>query len=170
MESIYEKFQDLIGEGNDTLDIWQILLRASLVFILAIVIIRFSDRRAYSLLSPFENVIIFLHGALLGRIILDPSVPFLPTVAAAILISLLHRVVAMISIRSSFFGHLIKDKPVELYKYGMQQKHNMKRMNISEDDLLENVRRNTNLDSLEKVKTATLERSGNISFVLKEDE
>jgi uncharacterized membrane protein YcaP (DUF421 family) len=170
MESIYQHFQDLIGEGNETLTLWQILLRAVLVFIITIIIIRLSDRRAYSLLSPFENVIVFLHGALLGRIILDPSIPFLPAVAAAALISLLHRIVAMLSIRSQFFGSLIKDKPVELYRDGIQLTKNMKKVNISEDDLLENVRKNANLDSLEKVKSATLERSGNISFVLKEEE
>jgi len=170
MESIYQKFQDLIGEGNDTLEMWRILLRATIVFVITIVIIRLSDRRAYSLLSPFENVIVFLHGALFGRIILDPSTPFLPAIAAAALISVLHRIVAMLSIRSSFFGFLIKDKAVDLYKDGVQLKQNMRRMNISEDDLLEEVRKNTNMDSLDKVKTARLERAGNISFVLKEEQ
>ncbi|WP_343631733.1 YetF domain-containing protein [Fluviicola sp.] len=170
MESIYQKFQDLIGEGNDTLDIWQILLRTAMVFVLTIVIIRLSDRRAYSLLSPFENVIVFLHGALLGRIILDPSTPFLPAVAAAALISVLHRIVAMLSIRSNFFGYLIKDEAVDLYRDGVQITRNMKRMNISENDLLEEARKHINADSLDKVKTARLERAGNISFVLKEEE
>lgn len=140
-----------------------------LVFILTIVIIRFSDRRAYSLLSPFENVIVFLHGALPGRIILDPSTPILPAVAAAALISVLQRIVAMISLRSRFFGFLLKDEAVDLYKDGVQLKRNMKRMNISENDLLEEARKNINLDSRHKVKTARLERSGNISFILKEE-
>ncbi len=170
MESVYQKFQDLIGEGDDTLDIGRILLRAAIVFVITIVIIRLSDRRAYSLLSPFENVIVFLHGALLGRIILDPSTPFLPAIAAAALISVLHRIVAMLSIRSNFFGYLIKDTAVDLYKDGVQLKRNMKRMNISEDDLLEEARKNVNLDSLEKVKAARLERAGNISFILKDEQ
>lgn len=169
METVYHNFQDFIGEGNETLTWSQILLRAAMVFILTIVIIRLSDRRAYSLLSPFENVIVFLHGALFGRIILDPSTPFLPAIAAAVLISILHRVVAMLSIRSHFFGFLVKDQAVELYKDGVQLTKNMRRMNISENDLLEEARKNINLDSLEKVKTARLERAGNISFVLKED-
>ncbi len=168
MERIYQNFLELIGEGAQTLTIGQVLLRTVLVFVLTIIIIRISDRRAYSLLSPFENVIVFLHGALFGRIILDPSTSFFGAVAAALLISVLHRIVAMLSIRSDFFGFLIKDKPVQLYENGEQLKQNMKRMNISEDDLIEGLRKSTNLDSMEKVKSATLERSGNISFVLKE--
>jgi uncharacterized membrane protein YcaP (DUF421 family) len=168
MEKLYHNFQDFIGEGDAGLTLVQILIRTVLVFILSVILIRLSDRRSYSLLLPFENVIIFLHGAILGRMILDPDNPFLPSFLAALLISQLHRFTAFFAMKSEFMGTLVKGKPIVLFENGEMFVKNMKRANISPDDLEEGARKHASVNSLESIEKATLERDGNISFIRKE--
>jgi uncharacterized membrane protein YcaP (DUF421 family) len=45
----------------------------------------------------------------------------------------------------------------------------MKRNAVSERDLFENLRLGTHLETLDQVKMARMERSGDISFILKDE-
>lgn len=168
MEHVYNQFKDLIGEGDAQLTLAQILLRTFIVCILTVALIRLSDRRAYSLLSPFDNVIIFLQAAILGRILLDPHVQFMPSLAGAALISILHRCFAWLAMRSDFFGHLLKGKTIMLIKDGKYIEKNMRKASVSKEDLHETLRKAGGTDDVDKVKFAHMERDGNISVVKKD--
>ena len=161
------EFKKLIGEGELEFTIWHILIRTLIIFILTVLIIRLSDRRAYSLLSPFENVIIFLQGSILGRLILDPATPFLPALAGAGMISILHWVVARLAVTSPAFQKMLKGKSTVLYENDQTNKKNMRKSNISDEDLEERVRRMAGVKSLEEIETIYLERDGNMSIIKK---
>ena len=58
---------------------------------------------------------------------------------------------------------------VLLYRKGMFIKENMGHVNITEHDILEDLRLQVQLGSLEKIEEVYMERTGEISFVKKED-
>ena len=63
----------------------------------------------------------------------------------------------------------VKGEKVLLYRDGNFLKQNIDRVNITEHDILEDLRLNVQMNSLEKIKEAYMERTGKISFVKKEE-
>ena len=68
---------------------------------------------------------------------------------------------------SDTVSDLIKSKAISLYKNGKLDKKNMKRCDITMGDLMEGLRHNANIDSLEEAKEIFMERNGHISVVKK---
>jgi uncharacterized membrane protein YcaP (DUF421 family) len=162
-EFLYQAF----GEGKD-LEWWQMLDRAIVIFLLAIVLLRLSGRRSFGMKSPIDNTIMILLGATLSRALVGVS-PFVPTIVACLGLVLMHRVIAWLGLQSHAFGRLVKGRPIPIYKNGKFDEDNMKRSLISEHDVREGLRTNLNTDNLDKVDSILLERGGSLSIIKKED-
>lgn len=66
-------------------------------------------------------------------------------------------------------GFIFKGCPHYLIKYGEVNYKNMRRFSISENDLLAQLRQKLNTEDYSLVDSAILGRTGNISFIKKED-
>jgi uncharacterized membrane protein YcaP (DUF421 family) len=154
---------ELIGGGQP--DFWQMSFRALVVFLAALIYIRFSGRRAFGLHSSFDNVLSILLGAVLARAITGDS-PFYSTLFAAFVLAFLHRLFAWLTLKSDFVGKIIKGEALPIYRDGQLIEKNMQKCLITHKDLLENMRHN-NIETLDEVSSANVERSGKISFIKK---
>jgi uncharacterized membrane protein YcaP (DUF421 family) len=153
----------IFGEGKD-LHPLQSAARAVVVFIIALCLIRFSGKRSFGMRSPFDIVITILLGALLSRPI-SGIIPFWSGISSAITIVLMHKLFAWISLRSETFSKFTKSEPMLLYKNGKHFRENMKRCMITEKDLLEEVRIEGSVNSLDEIDSAYMECNGKISVV-----
>lgn len=162
-----KSFYELIGEQQEKLEPHQMAIRALIVFVVALILIRFSGRRSFGIRSPFDNVISILLGAILARSVYSSDPFFSPIVACAVIAGL-HRLFALISFYYDPFGILVKGDAKELFKDGKMNRGNMRRTLISEKDFIEGMRKE-NLDDPEKVKSAYMERDGCISIVKKNE-
>lgn len=86
-----------------------------------------------------------------------------------VVIILIHKLLAKLSIYSKWFGAKVKGEKVLLYRDGMFIQKNMSKVNITEHDILEDLRLEVQLANLEKIQEVYMERSGKISFVKKEE-
>ncbi|MDB5228937.1 MAG: hypothetical protein JWN78_3130 [Bacteroidota bacterium] len=163
MEIIYKLF----GEGKD-LNVLQMCMRALVMFIFTLIIIRIAGRRSFGMKMPFDNIITILLGAILSRAVAGAS-PFFPTIAAATLLAILHRVCAWLAMKSDSFGRLLKGNACVLFKDGRFLYENMDAFQVCEKDMLEMVRIDTNLPDFEKVKEIYMERTGELGIVKKEE-
>ena len=159
------EFYQFIGEGKE-LNPLQMAIRALIVFLITLVLIRFSGRRTFGMLSPFDNVIGVLLGAILSRAVIGAS-PFLSTIIAAFVIVFLHRFFAWIALYNDVFGSLIKGNAKIIYKDEKIIRNNMKRFFITDKDLIEEIRLQGNVESLDEIKSAYVERDGKISIIKK---
>jgi uncharacterized membrane protein YcaP (DUF421 family) len=157
--------KEMFGEGED-LTPMQMGVRAAVMFVICLVLIRLAGRRAFGMRMPFDNVISVLLGAVLSRGIIGAS-PFWSTVAAAAVIVALHRLFAWVALYSDAFGRLIKSDSDVLYKDGRLDRKKMNKALISEKDLREGVRVSANIDDLEEADKIYVERDGKISVVKK---
>ena len=155
----------LFGEGKD-LTVLQMGLRAVVVFLIGLALVRIAGRRAFGLREPFDNVLSILLGAILSRCVVGAS-PFLPTISACFVIVILHFSFGKLSYYSSTFGWIVKGEVKILYENEKMNKKNMCRCMISEKDLLEGVRTIASVESLSEVKTVYLERNGTMSVIKK---
>ena len=78
---------------------------------------------------------------------------------------LLHRAIAWITFKSKKARAIIKGENILLLKGGVKQKENLSKVNITEEDILEALRHDVNVTSLDKIKEVHLERSGEISII-----
>ena len=157
---------DLLGlnlQPND-LTTLQVCLRAIIVFVAALIIVRLAHKRFMSKMSAFDVIFGFVLSSMLARAI-NGSAPFVPTLAGGLVLVLLHRLISAISFYSDTFGCLVKGDATTLVENGVRDEAALRSERISNKDLLEEIRLNSNLGSWEEVKSATLERNGRVSVV-----
>lgn len=163
-----EMIQYLIGSGADTIMWWQAMIRATIVFFVAIVLVRLGGKRIFGKHTAFDIVMGIVLGSILGRTITG-NAPFLASIIAASTLVFLHWLMALTAFRWDYFGELVKGNFQVLVKDGQIQWENMKRNHISERDLQEAIRLDGNGASVEEVKIAHYERSGDISIQIERD-
>jgi uncharacterized membrane protein YcaP (DUF421 family) len=156
----------LFGTQNN-LTGFQMFLRAIVVFFLALLLIRISGRRSFGLKAPFDNIIAILLGAILSRVVVGAG-PFVPTLIACLIIALLHRAIARLSISFNFFENLTKGGKILLYENNNFIKKNLNRALVSKEDIMEGVRLLALDDSLEYIDRIYMERTGQISIIKKQ--
>jgi uncharacterized membrane protein YcaP (DUF421 family) len=163
-------FNDLLGlaENEDTLSPLQMVLRAVIIFFITVAYVRISGMRTFGSKTAFDAVIYIILGAILSRAIVAAS-PFFPTLLAGLVLVILHRAVARITLYNEKLGDLLKGEQRLLVKNGEILWPQLKRSHISEKDLLGAIRKKGVAD-LNKVKEAYIERNGEISVLTAEKE
>jgi uncharacterized membrane protein YcaP (DUF421 family) len=156
------------GEGSN-LTMLQMSMRAFSMFIVMLVLIRVAGMRTFAKKSPFDNIVVIMLGAVLARGVVGVS-PFLSTITASVVMVIMHRIIAWLSVKSRKFEKLVKGSYIKLYHDGALIGNNLERTGMSENDLHESLRLETKKLTLAEIDTAFMETNGRISFILKEED
>jgi uncharacterized membrane protein YcaP (DUF421 family) len=157
----------LFGEGKD-LNVYQMSLRAIVIYFIALALIRISGRRTFGKKSTFDNTITIILGAILSRAVVGAS-PFLPTIICSLALVLLHRGIGWLTNYSKAIEKIVKGNRRILYTEGKIDQDNLKKCLMTIDELMSDVRLNTNMDSLEHVHEIWMETNGKVSVVIKKN-
>ena len=160
--------RQMLGLDADTLTVWQMGLRALLVYLVAIALVRLGEKRFIGKFAAFDVILGIMLGSIMSGAITG-STPFFPTLAAACVLVGLHYLFAAIAFRSDWFGTVVKGGTRTLVEEGQIQWDAMQNGHISRNDLLGALRENGSVAGPEAVQVARLERSGNISIIKRED-
>ena len=160
-----ELAENLFGLHAERLETHQMIVRAIIIFFIALTFIRISGVRTLGKQTAFDHLTALMLGAIMGRAIVAADQPFFGSIIATLVIMLLHRFIAWITFKSKRSGWIFKGKQIILMKDGKMVSENMKKTNITKEDILEALRRDINQNSFDKIKEAYLERSGEISFI-----
>jgi uncharacterized membrane protein YcaP (DUF421 family) len=160
MSGLDDLRQILFGEGTD-LDALQMAMRALAVFVLTLAMIRVAGRRSLGQHRAFDTCTTVLLGSVLSRAVVGAS-PFWPTMVAGATIVVLHRLVAMASVRWPWFETTISGDKRELVEDGRRDEEAMRKALITVRDLDEAVLTKTG-DESSPVERAILERDGGIT-------
>jgi uncharacterized membrane protein YcaP (DUF421 family) len=163
-----EILSQALGLGEEKLSAAQMGCRAFFVFFIALFYVSIAGLRTLGKKSSFDQITVLIIGALLAKSIVGNE-PFFSILFAALLLMILHRLIAWICIKSRKAEYFIKGKPVLLIKDGKPVEHNLKKVHITSPDLYETIRLVLHDDQIEKVKEAYLEVSGEISIIKKEE-
>lgn len=144
---------------------WQMCARVLILFVFGLICIRVAGRRTFAQASPLDIIVAVVVGSNISRIMTGKA-SFFGGLAATLLLVVLHRVVAMATLKSELLNKLIKSPATELVRDGVMDLDIMRRHAISEDDLKEGLRLKS-VDRIADVKRATLEGGGEISVIKK---
>jgi len=164
LQEIWRNLGELIGAGSDSLTVWQMGLRALIIYIIAILLIKAGDKRFMGRNTAFDMILAIILGSVLSRAVTG-NAPFLPTVGASVLLVAFHWLFAVASYYSDWFGTLTKGRASTLVKDGEIQWDNMRKSHISRKDLEMALYSNGRVTDIGKVKVARFERSGDISVI-----
>ena len=165
-EELSRFFDGALGLGleNDKISVWQMSLRALVVFVAAIVMLKIGDKRFMGKSTAFDVALGIIFGSVVSRAITG-NAPFGPTLAASLVLVLLHWVLSAIAFRSHSFGNLVKGRNQLLVRDGELLHNEMRRTHVTEHDLNEALRQQGEPADLSRVREAHLERDGSISIV-----
>jgi uncharacterized membrane protein YcaP (DUF421 family) len=158
--------QTLLGIGVEPREytVLQVCMRTLIIFFAALVMIRVADRRFLAQKSGFDTLVGFLLASTLSRAI-NGSATLGPTIALGFLVVFVHRALAKIAFHSDAFSKLIKGQSEEVIRDGKLNHATMGRYDLTEGDLIEDVRLEAQLDDFAKVRDARIERNGKISVI-----
>lgn len=158
-----EMFRILIGPDTGEATIAQLCVRAVVLFAFGVLCIRIAGRRTFSSITPLDIIVAIIIGSNLSRAMTGKA-PFFGGLAATLVVVVLHRLLAMATLRWSALAKLLKGGPVVLVRDGVVDGAAMRRHQIGPADLAEGLRMEQ-AARVEDVALATLEAGGKISVV-----
>jgi uncharacterized membrane protein YcaP (DUF421 family) len=145
--------------------IWQMALRAVLVYTAIVLILRIGKKRSLGNATAFDFFLGVMMGSIASRAVTGDA-PIPGALAACLSMIALHWLFSRATVRWHGLGGIIKGHPTLLVKDGKINEKGMRAAHLSTHDLDAELRLH-NVSSLDQVSEARLERSGSISVLTK---
>ena len=159
-----ETFRLFIGPDEGA-NLQQLCVRAVLLFAFGVLCVRIAGRRTFAQYSPLDIVVALIVGSNISRVMTGKAALF-PALSATFVLVVLHRVLALATMRWGWLSWLVKARPIRVITDGQVDHRALRRANLCDADLHEAIRMEQ-FDGPDKVAIATLEGSGKLSVVPK---
>jgi uncharacterized membrane protein YcaP (DUF421 family) len=166
MQELWYALSNALGLELEAKDLTavQMALRAAVVFVLSIGMLKVGDKRFMGNSTTLDVMLGIVFGSTVSRAITG-NAPFLPALAAGLTLVLLHWAFAAVAFRSRGFGKLVKGHERLLVSDGQIQWDAMRKAHVTTHDLEEALRSKGEEPDVSRVKAAHLERNGDISVI-----
>jgi uncharacterized membrane protein YcaP (DUF421 family) len=141
-----------------------LVLRALAVYLIVLLFTRVLGKRELSSLQPFDLILLVVIGDLIQQGVTQNDLSVTGIAIVLSTIGIAQVLVSYLSFRFRRMRPILQGEPVVLVENGHVIERNMRRERVTKDDLAEEARLNE-IDSLEAIKWAVLETTGEISFI-----
>ncbi|MDP9312473.1 MAG: DUF421 domain-containing protein [Chloroflexota bacterium] len=143
------------------------ILRAVATYFFLLLVFRVSGKRSLADISTFDAVVLLIISESIQQALIDGDESM--TNAFLLVLTLIGTNVLMqwLSIRSPKLDNLLNDVPLVLIEDGRVLHDRLRRVRVTEDDILEQGRALLGVERMEQIKYAVLERSGGITVIPK---
>ncbi len=142
---------------------WQMIPRTVVVYVVALLLIRIGKRRFLGGYTTFDILLGFVVGSIMSRAITGAITLVNMFFVVATLVGI-HWIIAVVTYYFDT-NNIIKNSERQLIKDGEIDQDAMQKSKLGENDLLQAMRQKGNVESLDKVKSAYLERDGSITVI-----
>lgn len=143
---------------------WNIAVRSALVFLALFVGLRLMGKRELGQMTVFDLVVILLIANAVQNAMVGADFSLQGGILAAFVLLVINRGVAILRLRTTWWGRLIEGTPTVLIEDGEFLPAHLRREGLAREEL-EMVMREHGVDSVSAVKLAVLETDGSISIV-----
>jgi uncharacterized membrane protein YcaP (DUF421 family) len=144
-----------------------LVIRAAVAFLFVYLLTRVIGRRELSSMQPFDLIMLVMIGDLVQQGVTQSDYSVTGLVLAGGTIALLQVGVSYANFRFRRLRSVLEGEPIVLIEDGRVLERNVGRERLTREELEEQARQ-SQIDSLEKVRWAVLEASGQISFIPKQ--
>ena len=142
------------------------MLRVAIIYFIVIFLMRLMGKRQIGEMEPFELVITLIIADLATIPMAEQTIPIWYGVVPLVVICLLHFIITFTTQKSARIRDIISGKPVIVIDQGSIDFKQLKTLNMSSDELIEQLR-NLNFFDIGDVNYAIVERNGKISVIPK---
>ena len=141
------------------------VLKALLIYVVLWLLIRISGRRTLAELSTFDLILFLIIGGATQRALIGQDYSLINAFVVITTLIAIDILVGLVERDYSLFGKIIKGVPTILVDDGHLLTGRMRRARITADEIMERARSVHGLETLEQIKYAILEASGDISII-----
>ncbi|QNN47922.1 DUF421 domain-containing protein [Thermomonas brevis] len=143
---------------------WVFVLRATAVYVLVMLLVRVSGKRAVGQFTPFDLVLLILIGNAVQNGINGGDNSLTGAAIMAVTLIVLNYTVALLTSRSRRAERLLEGVPVVLARDGKVFDRVLRRELVSSEDFAEALRSNQ-IEDIGEVRLALLETNGHITVI-----
>jgi len=144
-------------------------IRAAVVYILLIGLLRLTGKREIGQMTPFDLVLVLLVANAVQNAMVGSDDSLTAGLISACVLFGLNYAFGRLQAKNHFFRRMLVGNPVILIHEGRLVTDHLRRENVTEDDLLEQMREH-GIAHLDDVAEAILETDGSVSFITREAE
>ncbi len=152
-----------VGQQAEHLPVSAAALRAVLVYIVTLTIVRLGKKRFMGRATAFDVIVGIILGSIVSRAI-TANAPLSPALAGAAAIMGMHWLFSAAALRFPRFGRLIKGRPRLLIASGSIDEAALRREHMTVHDIDEDLR-GKSVGGVHEVHEARLERNGSLSVL-----
>jgi uncharacterized membrane protein YcaP (DUF421 family) len=143
-----------------------IVLRAVVLYVFIVFVMRVIGRRELSSMTPFDLVLLIILGDAIQQGLTQDDYSVTGAILAVATIATLQVFTSYLSYRSKKARTVLEGDPIVLVDHGQIVQGNLKRERMTEDEVAEEMRQQQ-IASLDEVEWAIIEANGAISFIKK---
>jgi uncharacterized membrane protein YcaP (DUF421 family) len=141
-----------------------IVLRATVIFVVALVLTRAVGKRELSSLEPFDIILLVVIGDLVQQGVTETDYSVTGALMAILTITVLTVVTSYVNYRFRRVRPLLEGEPVVIIERGRVIERNLRRERMTRGEIAAEARLQQ-IASLDQVEWAVLETNGQISFI-----
>jgi uncharacterized membrane protein YcaP (DUF421 family) len=145
-----------------------LVIRAVVLYAFIVIIMRVMGRRELTTLSPIDLVLLIVLGDAVQQGLTQDDYSVTGTIIVIGTIATLQLLTSYLGFRSRIARRVLEGDPLVLIEDGKLIERNMRRERLTPADVAEEMRVQQ-IGSFDKVKWAILERSGEMTFIKKDD-
>jgi len=143
-------------------------LRAAVIYIGLLVIMRFAGKRSLAQITTFDFVLLLIIGEASQQALLGQDFSVTNALLVVITLVMLDIGLSLVKRRSKTLDKLLEDVPLVIVEDGLVLKERMAKARVDEQDVLTAARHLHGIERLDQIRYAVLERSGGISIIPKQ--
>jgi uncharacterized membrane protein YcaP (DUF421 family) len=164
-----DAIKEFLGTDPKEFTVLQIAVRAFVTYFFTILVVRIGHKRFLGQATTFDAVLGFILGSVMSRAI-NGQAAFFPTLVGGFILISIHWGSGWLAMRSKTFAGFLKGHTHILVRDGKIDKPELRKHLIGPEEIEMYMHQAANIDDFSQVKSATLERSGQIGIVKKEQE
>ena len=145
---------------------WEFILRALVVYVVLLVMLRFSGKRSVGQFTPFDMILLILLGTAVQNSLIGDDISLLGGLLLAGTLIAVNHAVGWVTARSRRMHGLMEGRAVKIIEDGVLDKDRLREEGVSEMDLDEALRR-SGLEHVSEVRCGWLETDGHITLIKK---
>jgi uncharacterized membrane protein YcaP (DUF421 family) len=144
-----------------------IVLRAIVLYVFVVFVMRVIGRRELSSMTPFDLVLLIILGDAIQQGLTQDDYSVTGALLAVATMATLQVFTSYLSFRSQRARKVLEGEPIVVVERGELVEHNLKRERMTPDEVAEEMRQQQ-IGSIEQVEWGILESNGSISFIEKQ--
>lgn len=141
------------------------VVRAVAVYVFILVLLRVMGKRTLGEITAFDFIVLLIVSEATQQAMTGNDFSVTNAIILVLTLVLLQRGADWISDRSHHVDRVLNDLPVIVVENGEPKQEWLERNGLTEDEVLEEARRNQGIGSMEEIRYAVLERNGSISVI-----